>query len=466
MVQFLFMLIAGVCLGAEVKTGEVTQGEVRVDVELSGLFVGSVESPVAVKPEGWKDWTIRSVVAHGSTVAAGDVLLDVDTRKIDISIAEWDLHVGSLETALQRSRDNFEQLKQLQPTSLAEVELKQKNAELAAADFAESGREYRKRSAKHKLQDSENYLAYANEELRQLQKMYTKDQLVGETEEIVLQRQRDAVARSEFAIELASRTLKGEETRSLPSEAKSIVHKWDRARYDLLVAKNAAPLTLRDHEIAIVKAENELAKGKNTLAQFRSDRKQMTLRSPHAGIAYHGRFSRGTWNRAGVDAFLFPGGKAPAFKTLITVVNPATLKVYGHLPIRVLGDITTGLAGRVVPNGLPDLSLPATVSAVSATPVLQDWWRADIAVELPDQRGPIVPGMTCKARFTHHLVDVLRAPSAGVFDDPTAPDTYYVFVVTDGGEERRVVKRGRVHGDVTVVSEGLKAGDKIRLEHP
>ncbi|MFT5131455.1 MAG: multidrug efflux pump subunit AcrA (membrane-fusion protein), partial [Rhodothermales bacterium] len=144
-----------------------------------------------------------------------------------------------------------------------------------------------------------------------------------------------------------------------------------------------------------------------------------------------------------------------------------SLTIYGHLPVRSLAQVQAGLKGRALPNGLPQLSLPVTVSAVSATPVLQDWWHAEISVEMPAERGPIAPGLTCKVRFTpHHEVDVLRAPSAGIFSEPANPDAYYAIVVTDAGEERWSVKRGRSNDKVTVVTEGLKAGDKIRLEHP
>ena len=61
---------------------------------------------------------------------------------------------------------------------------------------------------------------------------------------------------------------------------------------------------------------------------------------------------------------------------------------------------------------------------------------------------------------------MLRAPLAGVFSEAANPDAYYVFVVTDKGEERRAVKVGRRNAKWVVVTEGLEAGDKIRIEHP
>jgi HlyD family secretion protein len=467
MIRAIFLLLfAAAGLGAEVKTGEVSRGEFRIDVELAGLFVGT-EEPVALRPEAWKEWVIVSLVEHGTVVKKGDELIRFDTRAITRSLAEWEAHIISVEAALARAKLNLAQLKTLQPITLNEARRKQEAAEFSAADFAKKGREFRQKTAQNRVLDSENYLAYAREELRQLEKMYTNDQLVGETEEIVLKRQRDSVARSEFAVESARRSLDFEEGHGIQAEAEAVQQRALRAKHERAGADAAAALAIQEHEFAIAKAENEVAKARATLADYRADHEAMVLRSPQDGLVYYGRFFRGAWDRPGVETFLFPGGKALPHKTLMTVVATDALTVYGHLPVRLLEHVRPGVEGRVAPNGLSQFSLPARVTGVSATPVLQDWWAAEIAVELPEDRGAIVPGLTCKFRFTpHYEKEALRAPLAGVFTEASAPDTHYVFVVSDVGEERRTVTVGRRNDKWAVITEGLQAGDKIRLEHP
>ena len=396
MTRILLIFLLAAVTWAEVKTGEVTRGEFRVDVELAGLFVGA-ESAISVRPEGWKDWVITELVDHGRAVKKGDVLIRFDSKAIDHSIAEWKAHIITVEVALERAKFNIEQLRSSQAIALDEAKLKQINAEFAAKLYEESGRAFRLKSARKSVENLENYLAYEMEELKQLDKMYTNDNLIGETEEIVLKRQRDSVSRSEFSLESARRTLAYEEARGLATEDEAIVHRTERAKLDRKAADTGAPFAIREHEHAIAKAENEVAKARRTLAQYEADRAAMVVRSPQDGLVYYGRFRRGAWDRPGVEAFLFPGGKALAHKTLMTVVATDKLSVYGHVPVRFLEHVP-GAKGRVVPNGLSQVSLPGTVTRVSTTPVLQDWWAADIDVELPEDRGPIVPGLTCKFR--------------------------------------------------------------------
>ena len=53
------------------------------------------------------------------------------------------------------------------------------------------------------LKSSEQYLAYAAEELNQLKKMYEADDLTEETEEIILQRAQNQYDRAKFSLEAA-----------------------------------------------------------------------------------------------------------------------------------------------------------------------------------------------------------------------------------------------------------------------
>src|SRR5207244_4801617 len=59
--------------------------------------------------------------------------------------------------------------------------------------FVESDLPFAKKNAAFQAKSSKNYLEYAMEELKQLEKMYRADDIKEETEEIILKRQRDTV---------------------------------------------------------------------------------------------------------------------------------------------------------------------------------------------------------------------------------------------------------------------------------
>ena len=77
-----------------------------------------------------------------------------------------------------------------------------------------------------------------------------------------------------------------------------------------------------------------------------------------------------------------------------------------------------------------------------------------------------MPGMTCKASFrTYSNQDAVMIPSASVFSDDGGI-SHFVFVVTDGETEKRVVQLGPTAGAEVVVLEGLQAGQAIAKSRP
>ncbi|HCU87099.1 MAG TPA: HlyD family secretion protein, partial [Verrucomicrobiales bacterium] len=73
-------------------------------------------------------------------------------------------------------------------------------------------------SARFSLLTSQNSLAYAEEELKQLKKMYAADDITEETEEIILQRATHAVNRAKHFLERSESTAANTLTATLPRE--------------------------------------------------------------------------------------------------------------------------------------------------------------------------------------------------------------------------------------------------------
>jgi hypothetical protein len=448
------------------ETGAVTKGDFRIDAELAGLLVPDNHSEVHLAPEQWKDWAVKSVVAHGVMVRKGDALILFDTRAIDVAIADAQTAVAAKQAVLQRARLNLELLAAVQPITQGDAQLKQKQAADLFAEYQKDGEEYREKGFAFKVESAENSLAYAKEELKQLKKMYAKDDLVEETEEIILRRHRDAVARAEFAVEAAERVLAREKRAGLTDAGTAYKQAADRAAHELTTVINTASVTTQEHKNAVTTATADLQKAKAVLERLHKDRKAMTVTSPQAGYVYYGRFHNGKWDNK-IQELLVPGGKAPAFKTLMTVAATDGLKIHGHLPVKLLGDIKAGLKGHAVVNGVAGITLPIEVRAISAVPAQQDWWSADVTATIPAGRMDLVPGMTCVLKFTPVLeTDVLRAPAKGVFSDAQTPDKRYVYVADGKTLRKQHVTIGRSNGAVTVIKNGLKAGDKIHLARP
>ena len=67
---------------------------VKITVELDGVFAAKTAREIMVKPEEWTTLIVENAVAHGAVVREGDVLLSLETEKLDRAIADLrqDMH--------------------------------------------------------------------------------------------------------------------------------------------------------------------------------------------------------------------------------------------------------------------------------------------------------------------------------------------------------------------------------------
>jgi len=72
----------------EIKTVAVKKGPMRIVVELEGVFEGDDAKEIILAPEEWSKLTVVSAAKHGARVRKGDVILELETEKLDRAIAD------------------------------------------------------------------------------------------------------------------------------------------------------------------------------------------------------------------------------------------------------------------------------------------------------------------------------------------------------------------------------------------
>ncbi len=165
----------------------------KVTVDLDGVFEAQTAHEISIKPEEWSMLTVESAAEHGAQVRQGDVLLSLETEKLDRAIADLRAELGLSEIALKQDEDH---LRALEKTTPMDLETSQRAARVAEEDrkyFFEVDRPFRLKSAEFGLKVAKEFLEYDEEELHQLEKMYKADDITEETEQIVLKRARDTV---------------------------------------------------------------------------------------------------------------------------------------------------------------------------------------------------------------------------------------------------------------------------------
>lgn len=417
-------------------------------------------------PFGPAPLTVRSAIEHGSKVRAGDVLIALNTERIDQMIKDLETDLKVTEASIKLSEEELSLLKKTVPLDLTMAERTSKQAGENLKYFLETGRPEAETNANFFFRAATFFLEFEKEQLRQLEKMYKANDLTEETEQLILKRQR-------FWVEWATLEVKQAEVRrdfvlktDLPR--REAVLKEAVARETILLEKARKTLTplLKQKEQALVKIHHERDKTSKRLQELQKDRQAMTILSPKGGIVYYGRFNKGQWEGASAAANkLTPHTNISPGEVLMSVVAPRPLTLRVQIEEKDAFLVRPGLQGKAQMVFNPDVKLPVNVTKISPVPASPGKFEAVASVDAPSAGIDLMPGMACSVKFVpYSQKQAIVVPAGSVFEED---DKYFVTVVDkDGKHEKREVQQGRSNDGQVEILSGLREGEEILLEKP
>ena len=307
------------------ETHTVKADMLKIDLELEGVFVAQKMTPVELRPESWSSFKVVEAIEHGAEVEKGDVLVEFETDKIDDAITDQETAQELAELSLKQAELG---LKLLEKTTPIDLKMAERQKRMNAEDlkrFLEIDIDLTKRSAANSLKSSEQTLEYQLEELKQLEKMYKADDLTEETEEIILKRQRNAVERAKFYLELAKNRYDEIMNVYLPRDKESMQVMADIYELTIDRSKATLPIDLEREKIAFEKLKVEQKRDREKFAKLKEDRELMSITAPASGIVYYGKCVRGKWSGASSIADKLRPGATASAGTLMTIVSPPTV---------------------------------------------------------------------------------------------------------------------------------------------
>ena len=85
-------------------TYTVKRSPLRITVDLDGILEAQTAREIAVRPEDWSSLIVASAVPHGARVRKDDVLLSLETEKLDRAIADLRADLQLSEVAIRQDR--------------------------------------------------------------------------------------------------------------------------------------------------------------------------------------------------------------------------------------------------------------------------------------------------------------------------------------------------------------------------
>ncbi|MHB8973943.1 MAG: efflux RND transporter periplasmic adaptor subunit [Pirellulaceae bacterium] len=441
----------------------------KIEVELSGVFEADQTWPVVLRPNTWTDFTVLESVPHGKRVQKGETLVRLDMKGIDEQLQDAEQGLRLNKLALQLATTELETTKATLSMDLETTARAKKIADDDLNYFLKINRSFLEESAQFSLKSSVQSLEYAEEELKQLEKMYNADDLTEETEEIVLKRARNEVEQGKFYLkstELRTKKMLGED---IPRQEQTLTETAQRASVALDKTRATLPVQFEKQQIELQKLTVDTKRTEDKLQELIADRKAMAVESPADGYVYYGRCTRGKW--PGVDTVtsqLQEGGKLVPNNAFLTVVSPRPLHVRADVAEKDLYRLERGLQGNAVPAGYPEMKLPLTVEHVSPFPIGMGSFDGYFRVTLDDKAKPVVPGMACKLTLlAYEKKDAIAIPATAVFENPADGEHNLVYVKSaDGKPQERKVVVGQKAEQKWEIVEGLSPGEEIMLTKP
>ncbi len=442
---------------------------IKVTISLDGVFAAEKMREISVNPDEWNSLTVKKAVSHGAEVRKGDVILSLDTEKLDRAIDDLRTDLKIAEISINQSEDQLLALEKMVPLDL---EASERSARMSGEDkkyFEDVDRPFAEKLANFRLKLAEESLEYEQEELRQLEKMYKADEITEETEQIVLKRARDTVEKAKFMVDYVQLEREQMLKFALPRYAEAIDDSAQRTAIGLERAKIQLPLTLKKQQLELEKQRMAREKSKEKLKNLLADRKMMTVKSPIDGIVYYGKCIRGKFSDSNSLAEnLRRDGAIMPNQVVMTVVDQRPMQIAAVVPELQLHWVRPGLKGVAKPTGFPDLKLDAEIDDVGDIPTAPGSFDATLAVQLKRKAKWIMPGMTCKVKLIpYEKKDALVVDPKCIQTDELDEDQKYVWLLgKDEKPERRDVEVGEKAGKRIEILSGLTDGDQVLLEAP
>jgi multidrug efflux pump subunit AcrA (membrane-fusion protein) len=447
---------------------KVEKGKFSIEVTTKGVLEAEEVVELSYHLESWTGMTVLKAVPHGSVVKQGDTLIELDLEKIDKAIKDLEVERDMSELAHQQAYEELKTTERLFPLDMAMAEQSFKNAQEDFKKFKESDLPLLKRNAEFQSKSSKNFLEYAMEELKQLEKMYKADDIKEETEEIILKRQRDTVEAAKNNAMNAEKRSTDMLSYTLPRQEQSMKDAHERATINWEKAKITMPAGLKIKQLAFEKAKYDRTKASERYENLKADRAKMAaLKAPVDGIIYYGKSTKGTWNSTAIESKLTPRGfPISNDEVIMTIVKPGKLAVRASVEEKDKPNVKAGQAVKVTPTALPDRKLPGKVESVASVPLGSSF---DLRLKLEGPVEDLVPGMTCTVKIkAYHSDDALTLPATAVTVDEADEDQYVVYVASSDGKSstKTKVKIGKRSGDKVEILEGLKEGTSVLKEKP
>jgi len=285
--------------------------------------------------------------------------------------------------------------------------------------------------------------------------MYSEDELVDATEEIVLKRSRRGFAQAQAWNSLTEQRRVYDKEWYYAWREEDLVVDADNKAHELERVKKNQAMAREKSDADLENTRYQLAQQKKKFEDLKRDREKFTVRAPRRGILLHGAPDDAPWGR------IEKGSQLKGKTVFASVADPKKMRVTTTIAEADILKIKTGTAVEVAPVAAEDLKMIGRLD-VEYLPQKGSIYKATVQFEQTDPR--IRPGFACKAVvILEEERDAVLVPKTALIDRDGTKVVRCGKSEKGPFEERQVVA-GLSDGKNVSIREGVAVGEYVAVE--
>ncbi len=453
-------------------TAKVTRGDLKIEVDVMGEFVADDKDEIRMEPSKYRgDLIITKILAEGTAVKKGDVLMEFDTDKLDEALEEAQNEVTDEDVEVKKAIAELEsakidaESKQLQ----LKKELEFLEQEVAASvekqqlDLAEKEKE---------IADAESALSDSRVDFRQLTELYEERELHTATENILIDREKKKLTDQKKSISDKQKELEYFKKFELLTTQKEKELEVDKKKAEIKKEKIILEAAVAEKQAIVDKAQRKLDTATKKVDGLNTDKTKLQVISPRDGILFYksvGNDSQPTFSIGGTnDDEMEVGGRVKTHTILLTVATMKNLSVKMQVKEDDVQHMKKDLPITVRPDAFPSLQLAGKLTKVdqiaSRTDVFSNARRFTVRGKCNDGASQLKTGMNCRVTVHADMIpDAIQIPIVAVVEES---GKYFCHVKNGSKFEKREIKIGLSNDENVQITEGLRTGEIVFLNDP
>lgn len=444
------------------STHDAAIGSFEVTIPASGELESGDQTEIRSLLDG--NATIVEIVAEGTSVKKGDLLVQLDDQQTIERIQSAEEGLTDATNRVETKTADLAISQKSRESSLAAAQVAVDQATLALQAWVEGDAVATRNELALAVRTAEKDYSRLEEKYQKSIELRGKDFISQndlEQDEIAMIRAEAALSRARLNQEVYNKYTFKKDKQRFESDL-------DQAKDELIRIDTRTEAAVRSATSTLEAAEANLESKQERLDRYRSDLEACTMYSPADGLVVYGTsIGQGRRDR---DESLRVGSNVSRNRLLI--VLPDTRRMLASVKVNeaLSGLVQAGQKALVRLDAFPDKVVAGTVTAIGVLAESGGWRdpnRRDysVTIELDNTEAlPLKPSMRCKARIlVEEVEDVLYVPVQAVHRVGRGAMAY---VQSSSGVEARTVRVGRTSELYAEILDGLTPGESVLLSDP